>query len=167
MKILMLEWKSFGNEDIAAAFKELGHEVKAVPFSNKELHHDEEEEKKLVSMIREFSPDFLFSFNYFPIVSLACKKADMRYVCWVYDSPYVMLYSYTIAYPGNYVFVFDKEVYFEFHNAGINTIYYLPSISADFPSKNGLRTPMGEIHPTRFHPSVHLPCLPDSTAAYI
>lgn len=126
MKILMLEWKSFGNEDIAAAFKELGHEVKAVPFSNKELHHDEEEEKKLVSMIREFSPDFLFSFNYFPIVSLACKKADMRYVCWVYDSPYVMLYSYTIAYPGNYVFVFDKEVYFEFHNAGINTIYYLP-----------------------------------------
>ena len=33
MKILMLEWKSFGNEDIAAAFKELGHEVKAVPFS--------------------------------------------------------------------------------------------------------------------------------------
>ena len=63
MKILMLEWKSFGNEDIAAAFKELGHEVKAVPFSNKELHHDEEEEKKLVSMIREFSPDFLFSFN--------------------------------------------------------------------------------------------------------
>ena len=74
MKILMLEWKSFGNEDIAAAFKELGHEVKAVPFSNKELHHDEEEEKKLVSMIREFSPDFLFSFNYFPIVSLACKR---------------------------------------------------------------------------------------------
>ena len=44
MKILMLEWKSFGNEDIAAAFKELGHEVKAVSFSNKELHQDEEED---------------------------------------------------------------------------------------------------------------------------
>lgn len=126
MKVLMLEWKSFGNEDIIAAFRNLGHEVKTIPFSNKELHHDEEEEGKLLAEIQGFSPDFVFSFNYFPIVSLACKKADMRYVCWVYDSPYVMLYSYTIIYPGNYVFVFDKELYMEFHNAGIHTIHYLP-----------------------------------------
>ena len=33
----------------------------------------------------------------------------MRYVAWIYDNPYVLLYSYTIIYPGNYVFVFDKE----------------------------------------------------------
>lgn len=126
MKILMLEWKSFGNEDMITAFRELGHEVKTIPFSNKELHHDEEEERKLLAEIKSYSPDLVFSFNYFPIVSLACKKADMRYVCWVYDSPYVMLYSYTIIYPGNYVFVFDKELYMEFHNAGIHTIHYLP-----------------------------------------
>ncbi len=126
MKILMLEWKSFGNEDIIAAFKDLGHTVKTIPFSNKELHHNEETEGHLVQEIRSFSPDFVFSFNYFPIVSLACKKADMRYVCWVYDSPYVMLYSYTIIYPGNFVFVFDQELYLEFHNAGISTIHYLP-----------------------------------------
>lgn len=126
MKILMLEWKSFGNEDLVSAFRTLGHTVKTIPFSNRELHHDEAEENRLVSEIRDFSPDFVFSFNYFPIVSLACKKADMRYVCWIYDNPYVMLYSYTIIYPGNYVFVFDKELYLEFHNAGIHTIYYLP-----------------------------------------
>ena len=122
----MLEWKSFGNEDIISAFQELGHTVKTIPFSNKEVHHNEETETGLVSEILEFSPDFVFSFNYFPVVSLACKKADMRYVCWVYDSPYVLLYSYTIIYPGNYVFIFDKELYLEFHNAGISTIHYLP-----------------------------------------
>ncbi len=126
MKILMLSWKSFGNEDIITAFKEMGHEVKPIPFSNKELHHDEEMENELVSEIRTYSPDFVFSFNYFPIVSLACKKADMRYVAWVYDNPFVMLYSYTIIYPGNYVFVFDKELYLEFHSAGIQTVHYLP-----------------------------------------
>lgn len=126
MKILMLEWKSFGNEDIKAAFHALGHTVKTIPFSNKELHHNEETEKQLVNEIQNFSPDFVFSFNYFPIVSLACKQTDMRYVAWVYDSPYVLLYSYTIIYPGNFVFVFDKEQYLEFHSAGINTIYYLP-----------------------------------------
>lgn len=126
MKILMLEWKSFGNEDIISAFKELGHDVKAIPFSKDELHHDDTEEAKLIHEISSYCPDFVFSFNYFPIVSLACKKAGMRYVSWVYDSPYVLLYSYTIINPCNYVFVFDKELYLEFHKAGIQTIYYLP-----------------------------------------
>ncbi|MDD6490974.1 MAG: glycosyltransferase [Firmicutes bacterium] len=126
MKILMLEWKSFGNEDIIAAFRELGHTVKTIPFSNKELHQDSTTEQHLVQEIRSFCPDFVFSFNYFPIVSLACKQADMRYVAWVYDNPYVLLYSYTIIYPGNFVFVFDKELYLEFHNAGIATVHYLP-----------------------------------------
>lgn len=126
MKILMMEWKSFGNEDIIAAFKELGHEVKTMPFTNEEMHHNEEIENNIVENINKYSPDFVFSFNYFPIVSLACKKVDMKYVSWVYDNPFVLLYSYTVIYPGNYVFIFDKELYMEFHKSGINTIYYMP-----------------------------------------
>lgn len=126
MKIYYLEWKSFCTEDMIAAFEELGHTVKRVPFSNEEVRHSDALEDKMVVDFRDFGPDIVFSFNYFPIISLACKKAGLRYVSWVYDSPYVMLYSYTIAYPGNYVFVFDKAVYSEFHNAGINTVHYLP-----------------------------------------
>ena len=126
MEILMMEWNSFGNEDIIAGFKELGHTVKTMPFSNKELHQDEKIEHEIINAIREFSPDFIFSFNYFPIISLACKKADMKYVSWVYDNPFVMLYSYTVIYPGNYIFIFDKELYMEFHKSGIKTIYYMP-----------------------------------------
>lgn len=126
MKILMMEWNSFGNEDIIASFNELGHTVKTMPFSNKELHQDEKIEHEIINAIREFSPDFVFSFNYFPIISLACKKADMKYVSWVYDNPFVMLYSYTVIYPGNYIFIFDKELYMEFHKSGIKTIYYMP-----------------------------------------
>ena len=126
MKILMMEWKSFGNEDIIAGFKELGHQVKTMPFSNDEVNHNDEIEDNIVKTIQEFSPDFVFSFNYFPIISLACKKADMKYVSWVYDNPFVLLYSYTVIYPGNYIFIFDKELYLEFHKSGINTIYYMP-----------------------------------------
>ena len=50
----------------------------------------------------------------------------MKYVSWVYDSPLVLLYSYTVIYPGNYIFIFDKDLYLEFHKSGINTIYYMP-----------------------------------------
>uniref|UniRef100_UPI004055C5CB CgeB family protein n=1 Tax=Acetatifactor sp. TaxID=1872090 RepID=UPI004055C5CB len=126
MKILLLEWESFGNEDIIDAFQNNGHTVLRVPFSNKDPRQDSVVEEELLQSIRTLSPDFVFSFNYFPVVSLACKKADTRYISWIYDSPYVMLYSYTIIYPGNYIFVFDKELYWEFHNAGIQTIHYLP-----------------------------------------
>ena len=126
MKILIMEWKSFGNEDMIAGFQELGHIVKTIPFSKEELHHDENIENHIVNNIHDFAPDFVFSFNYFPIISLACKKADVKYISWVYDNPYVLLYSYTVIYPGNYIFIFDKELYMEFHKAGIKTIYYMP-----------------------------------------
>lgn len=126
MKILVMEWKSFGNEDILSAFREMGHTVKTVPFSYDAVHHDEKIEAGIVKEIRSFSTDFVFSFNYFPVISLACKQADVRYVSWVYDSPFVLLYSYTVLYPGNYIFLFDKEQYLEFHQSGISTIYYLP-----------------------------------------
>ena len=51
MKILMLEWKSFGNEDIISAFKELGHDVKAIPFSKDELHHDDKADSRNVQLL--------------------------------------------------------------------------------------------------------------------
>lgn len=126
MKILMMEWKSFGNEDIIACFRELGHIVKTFPFSKEEPYHNEKTENDIVKEIQDFQPDFVFSFNYFPIVSLACKQADMKYVSWVYDSPLVLLYSYTVIYPGNYIFIFDKDLYLEFHKSGIHTIHYMP-----------------------------------------
>lgn len=126
MKILMLEWKSFGNEDMTAAFRSLGHTIKTIPFSSEELHHDEKLENEIISEIISFAPDFLFTFNYFPVISHACKKADVRYVSWVYDNPCVLMYSYTIINPCNYVFVFDKELYLEFQKAGIKTVHYLP-----------------------------------------
>lgn len=126
MKILMLDWNSYCREDFIETLRNMGHIIKQLPFSNEKMHHDVEIEKNIVNEIHSFSPDFVFTFNYFPIVSLACKQTDMYYVSWVYDNPHVMLYSYTIIYPKNLIFVFDKELYLEFHHEGISTIHYLP-----------------------------------------
>ena len=126
MKILFLEWKSFGNEDMIAAFEELGHTVCRIPFSNKEVHHDDAIEQSIKKSIEIYAPDFVFSFNYFPIVSLACKSMQMKYVSWIYDCPYVLLYSYTVINPCNIIFLFDKTLCQEFQQAGISTIHYLP-----------------------------------------
>lgn len=126
MKILFIEWASFGNNDIKEAFTAEGHTVVCFPFSNKDSRCDTEIESELTSSLRKEAPDAVFSFNYFPVISNVCKKENIRYISWIYDSPYVLLYSYTVINPCNEVYVFDKELYLEFHHAGINTVHYMP-----------------------------------------
>lgn len=126
MKILFIEWKSFGNRDMKDSFAAEGHEVVCFPFSNKDSRRDEEVERDLTSALRKETPDAVFSFNYFPLISNVCKKEAVRYISWIYDSPYVMLYSYTAINPCNTIYVFDKALYTEFHNAGIQTVHYMP-----------------------------------------
>ncbi len=126
MNILFIEWASFGNQDIKEAFAVEGHNVVCFPFSNRDPRSDAEVEKALTSSLHQESPDVVFSFNYFPVVSNVCRKENIRYISWIYDSPYVMLYSYTAINPCNVIYVFDKELYMEFHNAGIRTVHYLP-----------------------------------------
>lgn len=126
MTILFIEWKSFGNSDIKDAFAAEGHRVVCYPFSNRDPRRDCEAEESLTASLHKETPDIVFSFNYFPVISNVCKKENIRYISWIYDSPYVMLYSYTVINPCNTIYVFDKELYLEFHNAGIETVRYMP-----------------------------------------
>lgn len=126
MKILFIEWASFGNTDMKEAFCKEGHTLVCFPFSNRDSRRDDVIEAELSAALRREVPDIVFSFNYFPVISGTCKKNDIRYISWIYDSPYVMLYSYTTINPCNTIYVFDKELYFEFHKAGIKTVHYLP-----------------------------------------
>ena len=126
MKILFIEWASFGNNDMKEAFIAEGHTLVCYPFSNKNPRQDKELEEHLTSTLRHEVPDAVFSFNYYPVISNVCKEETVRYISWVYDSPYVLLYSCTVINPCNTIYVFDKELYLEFHNAGIETVHYMP-----------------------------------------
>ena len=64
MKILMLMWKSFGNEDIKIAFEQSGHQVIEFAYSDKGERTDDQLEQEITSTIRRSVPDFVFSFNY-------------------------------------------------------------------------------------------------------
>ncbi len=126
MKILFIEWASFGNEDMKEAFVAEGHSVVSFSFSNRDPRRDEVIARDLTEKLHAHCPDIVFSFNYFPVISNVCKKENIKYIAWIYDSPYVMLYSYTVINPCNVIYIFDKELYLEFHNAGIQTVHYLP-----------------------------------------
>ena len=126
MNVFFLTWKSFGNDDVIEAFRSLGHVVTEFAYDDKAEPGDEKAVAGLADRIRQAGVDCVFSFNFFPVVALACKELGMPYLSWIYDSPYVRIYHYSVAYPTNHVFVFDSSIYQEFHAAGIETVHFLP-----------------------------------------
>ena len=124
MRILFLDWPCFGKVDTQFTLEHAGHEF--VPF----FHPDYQEREStafddaFTQFIGDTHYDCCFSFNFFPVVSNNCQKLGIKYISVIYDSPYMMLYSYTLVNPVNYVFMFDKQEYLRLKNGGISTVYY-------------------------------------------
>lgn len=126
MKVLFIEYKNFGTEDAADAFKNLG--ITPVIWSTPLVRErvSSEFDQTFEQYVSENKVDFVFTFNYSPVTSNNCKKHNLKYIAMVYDSPLVNLFSYTIINPCNYVFIFDQALYLRLRNEGINTVYYCP-----------------------------------------
>lgn len=126
MKILAFEHKNFGIEDMKEIMPKMGHKIHVV---STELIYERVSSEFDELFEKEFSKDtydIVFTFNYSVVVSQNCNKHNIKYVAWVYDSPLVSIYSYTITNPCNYIFLFDSAQYLELKNGGINTVYYMP-----------------------------------------
>lgn len=181
-KILFLEWKSFGNDYIIEEFKRRGYEVDLFPFprETEDVRNGTQITEKLAVHIMQERPAFVFSFNYFPVAAIACKACKVKYVSWVYDSPYILLYSQTVFFETNRIFLFDSAEAEKFRQMGVTNCYYLPMAAAtDAYSK---MIPDEEMHrlydsdvtfigsmysETRQHMFRHLEKLDDYTKGYL
>lgn len=130
IRILYMDWNCYGGKDMKTALLACGMELSLYPFSPRTGRNDLQFEEGLSSAIRRFAPRFVFSFNYFPVISKVCNAMEVTYVSWVYDAPLVSLYSYTLANPWNRVFLFDRQEYLFFVRNGIGTVHYLPLAAA-------------------------------------
>ncbi len=135
IKILFLELNSIGNEYIFEAVNSLngrGHSIELIKiqFESSTDRNDKAFISSMKKKLAESSPDFVMSFNYWPVVSAACNEAGVKYAAWVYDNPAVNLFSHTLINSCNYVFLFDSEMYELFAGQGIKTVYYLPMAAA-------------------------------------
>ena len=126
MKILLIDWGSFGFQDIVTAFHNLGHETVILKHDGFRDHHNTDYIKALEAVIDSNKPELVFSSNYAAATSSVCLKHSIPYAAWVYDSPLMHLYSATLINSCNYVFIFDSDEYNTFAGQGINTVYYLP-----------------------------------------
>lgn len=127
MKVVLIDWNSYGNEYMLALMKSRGYEVTLCPYDDKKAGKSRDIQiKEAAELIGAALPDYVFSYNYFPAISDICQEKGVRYISWIYDSPYMNLYSYTVVNPVNRIFVFDYGVYSEFERNNIATVFYLP-----------------------------------------
>lgn len=125
MKIIFLDWKCFHRDETINALKGMGHDTFTF---YEEGHNDLNNDRfsdKLLDAITNIGADAVFSYNYFPLVAEACNKKAVPYISFIYDSPYVYIYSYTLPYETNHVFLFDRSWVNEFRSGGIKNVRYM------------------------------------------
>ena len=142
--ILFLEWNSFANEYMKRAWTAAGDTFTCFSFSAKEKNtrFDAGLTKAIAQALITGHYDYMFSFNYFPVAAMAAKACRVRYVSWVYDSPYAQLYSETVHYPTNDIRVFDRAEVERLRSLGVETVSYLP-MAADVAYYDSLRPDAG------------------------
>lgn len=128
MKVLMLEWDSFGQEYIMQEFCQAGCVVDIYnwPFGTQDMRENKSLCGQLIQQIEDKTVSFVFSLNFFPVAAEACYLCGVKYVSWIYDTPYLLLYSKHIRYDTNMVCFFDKSLYHNFQKQNLNNIFYLP-----------------------------------------
>ncbi|MBQ5431139.1 MAG: glycosyltransferase [Lachnospiraceae bacterium] len=124
--ILVYRWKAYNYTDVIENFKGLGYEVDAIFYSMDQYDEDEGMAELLRKTIRAKTYAFVFSMNYFPVISDVCQEMGIRYLCWTCDSPLIAMYHESVYNDVNRIFTFDKTNELEFRAMGVDRIFYLP-----------------------------------------
>lgn len=130
MNILFYRYNSICESSILSVWRQSGFQVTEITeeMENKDL--TPKEQMLLVSQpLKANRYDFVFSINYFPVLSEVCNIFKIPYVCWIVDSPVLELYSNSICRPWNRIFLFDYALYQEFAPKNPNCIFHLPLAS--------------------------------------
>lgn len=127
MKVLYVMWDSFATNDIGVEFLNKGYEIDSYWLNRKlDTYDNRIVEQELIQKLSQSEYAFVYSYNFFPVVSIACSVCKVKYASWIYDSPLASLWHCSVVSPYNYIFVFDKTDYWELKSKGIETVYYLP-----------------------------------------
>lgn len=131
MKIIFYRYGSIYEPDVLAAFHKAGLEVIEISdeINNKSITTTDR--MKLVeNSIKKHSPMFVYGINYFPIIAEVCRIYNTLYITQTVDSPILTLFSDSIKYKTNRIFLFDREQYNYFNPYNSDSIFHLPLASA-------------------------------------
>lgn len=127
MNILFYRYGSICEPDIIASFKHLGFNITedTREVYNKQLLPSDCI-KGLNELLKQDTYSFIFSINFFPSVSDVCNIWGIPYLCLIVDSPVLELFSTSLANPCNKVFLFDRQLFNDFHHINPDGIFHIP-----------------------------------------
>lgn len=128
--ILIYSWGSICEPMVIKAFEELGYKVTILKKEMKDYHADAEFARECMEIIHKKKTDMVFSYDYFPMLSMICQMNKIPYVSWIYDCPMYTLLSKTIANDYNYIFCFDEKYTEYLYGLGAKNVYHFP-LAAD------------------------------------
>lgn len=128
MRILILEWDSFGHEYMMDAYERAGCRVECFPwpFGTESMRENPKLEQSLMDHLRNKNYHFVFSFNFFPVAAKVCDQLGTMYVSWIYDSPFMLLYSRYADCPTSQIYIFDRSICQQCWDRGMKNVYYMP-----------------------------------------
>ncbi|MDE6025403.1 MAG: glycosyltransferase [Lachnospiraceae bacterium] len=127
MKILFCRWKSICETGITNAIKRLGYDLITLDQQFISSDYDTDYLHDLANLIHQ-TPDIdcVFSVNFQPIIARACKVFKLPYISWTVDCPSFTLYSETVSYPTNRIFLLDKMQVEKFSTLNPDNIFHMP-----------------------------------------
>lgn len=130
MTILFYRYGNICEPALIRSFQQNGitvHEI-TEEITNKQILASERIEI-IHNLIRQIHPLFVFSINFFPSIAEICHLHNLFYLCWSVDSPVLELFSGTIKYNTNRIFLFDRAQHERFAPYNPECIHHLPLAS--------------------------------------
>lgn len=129
-KILLYRWGSLSESELEKIFQRNHIEYCVLAKRVKDYHADAEFAAEFLQVLHSENVQAVFSFDYFPIVSMLCEMNHIPYLSWIYDCPMYTLYSKTISNEMNYIFCFDLKYSFYLQQLGAKHCIHFP-LAAD------------------------------------
>lgn len=139
MKIILCTWGSMCEPGMIKAINNLKYTVTLFDKKYTDVNYDKKYFLALADFIQKHSDaTCVLSLNYMPIVARACKPFKIPYLSLTADCPCSTLYSKTLEYPHNRVFLFDRLQTEKFFPRNPENIFHLP-LATDTTSWDNLK----------------------------
>ena len=129
-KLLFYQFGSNSEPGMKKALKENNIEYCIFTKKMQDYHADADFAYEFLQVLHNEKVQAVFSFDYFPLISMLCEMNKIPYVSWIYDCPLYTLYSNSISNEMNYIFCFDRKYAMYLQQLGAKHSVYFP-LAAD------------------------------------
>ena len=128
MNILLYDFlNSYIQYDLVYFLGKMGHKCNNVSYRKSvDKYEDDAFTKQMEADLKAGSYDLVLTTNFWPIVAKVCKKHDIRYVSWFFDSPPNLVTAECMDYSCNKIYFFSRADYNEYKAMGLDNVCYLP-----------------------------------------